>query len=71
MVDGALLVMLVAVLTACLVSAPTDCRRHEIFLEAVMPTQAWVEANTRAATWVAEHPGYVKADLRVLPGRGA
>jgi hypothetical protein len=62
--------VLYAILLACLVSAPYDCREHELRLEAVMPTAAWVEANYRAAGWILEHPGWEKRTLVVVVGRG-
>jgi hypothetical protein len=60
-----------AVLIACLVSEPTTCRTHEIMLSSPMPVMQWMEAQTRAAEWLQRHPGMVKRDLRVVPGRAA
>lgn len=60
-----------AILTVCLISVPTDCRTHEIYLTEWMPTMQMMEAQQKAVEWLSKHPGYVKADLRVLPGRGA
>lgn len=59
-----------AILVACLVSAPTDCRAHEMLIQAAMPTAAFIEAQTRAAAWLAERPELVQRDLRLVVGRG-
>lgn len=59
-----------AILVACLVSAPTDCRHHEMLIKAIMPVAAYVEAQFRAAQWVSEHPGMQMMSLVVMPGRG-
>ena len=61
-----------AILVACMTSAPTDCRSHEILLEAsAIPTQAFLEAQTRAAEWLASHPGLAQQSLVIRPGRSA
>jgi hypothetical protein len=60
-----------AILIACLISAPGDCREVELYLVARMPTAAAIEAQTRAATWLEQHPGMVKKSLRVVQGRAA
>ena len=58
-----------AMLVACLVSAPTDCRSHTILVTAgANPVSAYVEAQARAAEWVAER-GLVMKSLRVVAGR--
>lgn len=62
--------MLVALLTACLISAPTTCRVHEILLAETMPVTAYLEAQTRAAEWLQDHPGMTMTGLRVVSGRG-
>jgi hypothetical protein len=60
----------VAVLVACLISAPSECRSHEMFLTSWHPTMQAMEAQTKAVEWLARHPGYEKRDLRVVSGRG-
>lgn len=60
-----------AILVACLVAEPTDCKPVEFYLTEPLPFMQWREAETKAVEWLQKHPGYVKADLRVLPGRGA
>ena len=62
---------MVALLVACLISVPTDCRTHEIPLVESMPVMQWMEAETRAIQWLEQHPGMEKKSLRVLPGRAA
>ena len=59
-----------AVLVACLVSAPTDCRTHEMLIEgSPIPYAVNVEAQVRAAQWIAEHDGLVMKSLEIRPGR--
>lgn len=61
-----------AILIACLSSAPTDCRRHEMLIEAsAIPTAAFLEAQNRAAQWLADHPGLVQQSLTIRAGRAA
>jgi len=61
-----------AILVACLASAPTECRTHEMRFEAsAIPTAAFVEAQARAAAWLSEHPGYLQTRLTMRPGRAA
>lgn len=61
-----------AILVACLVSAPADCRTHEMRFEAsAIPTAAFLEAQTRAAEWLALHPGLAQRSLTIRVGRGA
>jgi len=60
----------VAVLIACLISAPHDCRTVELYLTERMPQPQFLEAQTRAATWLEQHPGMEKKSLRVVMGRG-
>lgn len=62
---------MVAVLLACLMSAPADCREHEIPLLESMPVMQWQEAQLKAASWLEKHPGVYMASLKVLRGRGA
>ncbi|WP_395022449.1 hypothetical protein [Dongia sp.] len=66
-----------AVLVACLasasgVSAPGDCRTHEMLINgSVNPMSAFIEAQTRAAEWLAQHPGLAKQSLVIHAGRSA
>ena len=61
-----------AVLVACLAATPTDCRTHEMLIEAsAIPTAAFIEAQSRAAEWLAEHPGLAQQSLTIRPGRAA
>lgn len=62
---------MVALLFVCLISAPADCRTVEIYLVERMPVPQMHEAQTRAADWLAQHPGMTKKSLRVVPGRAA
>jgi hypothetical protein len=62
---------LVAILLACLISAPADCREVEFLLLERMPTAAAIEAQSRAAAWLAQHPGMVQRRLVIVPGRAA
>ena len=65
-----------AVLVACLnasgPSAPGACRTHEMLINGgVNPMSAFVEAQSRAAEWLAEHPGLTKRSLTIKAGRSA
>lgn len=61
-----------AILIACLVSDPSDCKTHEMIIQGNgIPYAPAVEAQSRAAAWLAEHPGYAKKTLKVVVGRGA
>ena len=62
---------MVAVLVACLLAAPTDCRTVEILLLEPSSVGQFIEAQTRAADWLSKHPGMAVKTLTVLPGRGA
>jgi hypothetical protein len=70
-------VLYTAVLVACLTShsgaaAPSDCRTHEMLINGgANPMSAFVEAQTRAAEWLAEHPGLIKQSLIIHAGRAA
>jgi hypothetical protein len=61
---------MVAVLVACLVAEPTDCRTIEWRLIASMPHSQWSEAMGRADEWLKTHPDTEKRDLRVVRGQG-
>jgi hypothetical protein len=70
-----------AILVACLATSPAlmdaglssvDCRDHEMLIEAgVSPVSAFLEAQTKAAEWLAQHPGLAQRSLTVKPGRAA
>jgi hypothetical protein len=70
-------VLYTAVLVACLTSAsgasgPDDCRTHEMFINGgANPMSAFVEAQSRAAEWLAAHPGLTKRSLVIKAGRAA
>lgn len=63
--------MFTAILLACLIAAPADCRSVEFILIEQMPQPQFLEAQTRAGEWLAQHPGMSKKSLRVVPGRAA
>ena len=66
-----------AVLVACLTTAPgssggDDCRTHEMLINAgANPISAYVEAQSRAAEWLSQHPGLTQQSLTLHPGRTA
>lgn len=62
-----------AVLVACLSTAPNvGCRTHEIIVHGgANPISAFVEAQARAAEWLAEHPGLQQVSLTIHEGRNA
>lgn len=65
-----------AILVACLASSQgaqsNDCRTHEMLINAgANPISAFVEAQTRAAEWLAEHPELTQQSLTVHAGRAA
>lgn len=69
-----------AVLIACLTGVspfegdrlPDGCRTHEMFVQGgANPISAFVEAQSRAAEWLAQHPGYEKRSLTIKAGRAA
>jgi len=62
---------MVAILLACLISAPTDCRTVELILTETMPVPQAIEAQTRAAEWLAKHPGMVSHGVKIVQGRAA
>jgi hypothetical protein len=62
--------MFVAVLTVCLLSAPTDCRTTEFYLTESMPFMLWREAETKALAWLDNHPDMQAKSLKVVVGRG-
>jgi hypothetical protein len=74
-------VLYTAVLVACLASAqgasasdasaPGDCHTHEMLINGgANPMSAFVEAQSRAAEWLAEHPGLAQRSLIIRAGRG-
>ena len=61
-----------AVLIACLATSHDDCRTHEILINAgANPISAYIEAQTRAAEWLAQHPELAQHSLTIHPGRTA
>ena len=66
-----------AVLVACLASSsgavsPGDCRTHEMLINGgANPMSAFIEAQSRAAEWLAEHPGLAQQSLTIHAGRSA
>ncbi len=49
---------------------PGDCRTHEILINGgPNPMSAFIEAQTRAAQWLAEHPGLAQKSLTLHAGR--
>jgi len=69
-----------AVLIACLAGVtpfgrgplPDGCRAHEMFVNGgANPMSAFLEAQNRAAEWLAQHPGYEKRSLTLKAGRAA
>jgi hypothetical protein len=62
---------MVALLIACLVSAPANCRSVEILLIEAMPIPQAIEAQTRAAEWLGQHPGMTMKSLIIVVGKGA
>ena len=65
-----------AILVACLVSSQSssasECRTHEMLINAgPNPITAYVEAQTRAAEWLQQHPGLAQKSLTIRPGRSA
>jgi hypothetical protein len=67
-----ILVLYTAVLVACLASSHGDCRTHEMLINgSANPISAFVEAQTRAAEWLAEHPELAQQSLTIRAGRSA
>lgn len=61
-----------AIIVACLVQAPDQCRTHEIRVVAAMPTAAFIEAQSLAAQWLTLHPELEQRGRLILrPGRAA
>lgn len=65
-----------AVLVACLASPSPqgagECRTHEMLINGgANPMSAFIEAQTRAAEWLAQHPGLAKQSLVIHAGRSA
>jgi hypothetical protein len=53
-------------------SAPDNCRTHEILINGgANPMSAFIEAQTRAAEWLSQHPGLAKQSLTIHAGRAA
>jgi hypothetical protein len=69
-------VLYTAILVACLASSPAspdgECRTHEMLINAgPNPVTAYVEAQTRAAEWLQQHPGLAQKSLTIRAGRTA
>jgi hypothetical protein len=69
-------VLYTAILVACLASSQPssagECRTHEMLINAgANPITAYVEAQTRAAEWLQQHPGLAQKSLTIRPGRSA
>jgi len=65
-------VLYTAVLVACLASSHGDCRTHEMLINAgANPITAYIEAQTKAAQWLADHPDLAQQSLTIHPGRSA
>jgi hypothetical protein len=69
-------VLYTAVLVACLASSSPhgtgECRTHEMLINGgANPMSAFIEAQTRAAEWLAQHPGLAKQSLVIHAGRSA
>jgi ABC-type nitrate/sulfonate/bicarbonate transport system substrate-binding protein len=63
---------LVACLAASQSSSHGECRTHEMLINAgANPISAYVEAQTRAAEWLAQHPELAQQSLIIHPGRAA
>lgn len=65
-----------AILVACLVSSQPshqgECHTHEMLINAgANPITAYVEAQTRAAEWLQQHPGLAQKSLTIRAGRNA
>ncbi len=65
-----------AILIACLASSQpasqADCHTHEMLINAgPNPISAYVEAQTRAAEWLQQHPGLAQKSLTIRAGRAA
>jgi len=69
-------VLYTAILVACMASAQpsasSDCRTHEMLINAgANPISAYVEAQTKAAEWLSQHPDLQQRRLTIRPGRSA
>jgi len=70
--ERSLPVLYTAILIACISGAPSECRTHEMLITAgANPITAYVEAQTRAAEWLQQHPGLAQHSLTIRPGRSA
>ncbi len=60
-----------AVIVACLVSAPTDCRQYELPLEGLSsnPSFAFVEAQSAVAQWFNWHRHLMFETFWLEPGQ--
>lgn len=53
----------------CLVSAPADCRPHEVYLQGSVIMAPTLEAQVTASKWLDEHPGMFMKTMTLQPGR--
>lgn len=62
-----------AIIVACLVADPTDCRTYEQPLTELSanPGIAFVQAQAQVAQWFQMHRGFTFESFRLEPGRGA
>ena len=61
-----------AVLVACMASTHGDCRTHEMLINAgANPMSAFIEAQSRAAEWLSQHPDLAQQSLTIRSGRSA
>lgn len=59
-----------AILVACMATQPEDCRTHEMRFEAsAIPTAAFLEAQTKAAEWLLDHPDLTTRSLTIKAGQ--
>lgn len=63
-----------AILIACLSikPVPTGCQTHEMLIIAgANPASAYLEAQVKAAEWLADRPQLVLLSLKIHPGKHA
>ena len=59
-----------AILVACMATSPENCRTHEMLIEAsVIPTAAFLEAQSKAAEWLQDHPDMTTRSLTIKAGQ--
>lgn len=55
----------------CLVSAPADCRPHEVYLQGGLIMAPTLEAQTAAVEWLGKHPEMFMKTMKLEPGRAS